>query len=180
LKNSAKSLEKNAENRRKNNEKQLYSKGSHLMKEYFVTVITVAAVFGGLSMLSYRGGSVERAVIGIISLFLLISPMAKAASDVDFEKIRLPSLSEEWEGEELSAYAEEAFCRGITLAICEEFSLSAEDISVRSFGFDYEKMSAEKIRVILSGRAAFASSRAVESFVNKMKIGECRVEVEIG
>jgi hypothetical protein len=41
-------------------------------------------------------------------------------------------------------------------------------------------MTAEHIEIILSGAAVTADYRMVESFVNKMEIGETRVEISFG
>jgi hypothetical protein len=68
----------------------------------------------------------------------------------------------------------------VASAVSSEFSLKKADISVRLFGFDSENMRAEKIEIILSGSALTADYRSIESFVNKMEIGECRVEISFG
>jgi hypothetical protein len=75
---------------------------------------------------------------------------------------------------------EEFFADGVALAVAEKFSLDRDDIRVSLRNFNIENMSAERIRLTLSGVAALADYKAVERYVNSLDIGECDVEIEIG
>ena len=83
-------------------------------------------------------------------------------------------------GEGYEAVAEEAFSRGVASAVADEFSLDEKNLRVELYGFDFENMKAERIRVILSGRAALADYKGIEKYVNGLDIGVCECEIEIG
>ena len=78
------------------------------------------------------------------------------------------------------AVAEDAFARGIGRAVEEKFSLEEGSVDVKVIGFDFEKMRAESIKIILSGRSVVADYRGIEKYVNSMEIGKCEVVIEIG
>ena len=81
---------------------------------------------------------------------------------------------------EVDAVAEEAFAEGIARAVASKFSLPEEDIRVTVQGFDFSSMSAERIRIFLSGRAALADYKQIEKYINEQQMGECECEIEIG
>ena len=56
--------------------------------------------------------------------------------------------------------------------------LTREEVEL--FGFDAEKMSAEGVRVTLSGTAAAKDIVAVEKFVSELGFGGCILEVRLG
>ena len=64
--------------------------------------------------------------------------------------------------------------------VAKEFSLDAGEVEALASGFDFEKMRADKIKVILSGRAAASDYRLIEEYLNKLEIGEFKVEIKIG
>lgn len=151
------------------------------MTEYALSAFGILAVVGLLSLFSYGSGRAESTVLAIICLFILLSPIVRAVGSLDaeniFDKIEIPDT----EGE--SGYEriiEEAFADGICSAVADRFILNKESISVRLQNFDSKNMRADKIRVILSGRAALADSIAIEKYLNSLSLGECRVEIEIG
>ena len=152
------------------------------MKEYMISVFAICVAVGLFGFLSHgRLRSAERVTMGIIVLWVIISPLSSAVKNIDFDDLgfsdvgQLPELNGGY-----SAVAEEAFGRGIILLVADEFSLDPSDMRVKITGFDPETMSAEKIRLILGGGAAMADYRAVESFLNKQNLGKCEVEIEIG
>lgn len=152
------------------------------MNGYLSSVFIVSMISGLFGYLSFgKLRSAERVVMGVILLYVIIAPLSDLVSDFDpndiFSSINSSDVQYD---EELSMVAEEAFAEGIKLALAEEFSISRDDIRVKVFGFDLEGMSGEKIKVSLSGKAALADYRAIESFLNKQNIGECEVEIEIG
>ena len=64
--------------------------------------------------------------------------------------------------------------------MAEKFSLDRENIRVRLYGFDKDSLTADRIRVILSGGAALADYKAVEKYVDGLGVGDCDVEIELG
>ena len=115
--------------------------------------------------------------LGIIAIYLILSPLAKI--DFDFDNSFEITLPESAEGG-YSEVAKDAFERGISSSVADKFSLEAELVSAEAVGFDFDFMRAEKIKITLTGRAVFADRRAIEEYINKMEIGACTVEIHIG
>ena len=80
---------------------------------------------------------------------------------------------------EFSENAERAYCRGIERFVSSEFSLSEDNVSVVVFGFDSINMKAQKIKVILSGSAAFTDYREVADRLYKNGFNNCEVEIDV-
>ncbi len=151
------------------------------MSEYAIGVFVISAIVGLLSHLSYKGkGDPSRIALAIVLLYVVLSPIADMAENFDtgslFEVEYDPSII----GEGYEAVAEEAFRRGIAEAVADEFSIDEENLRVELGGFDFENMRADKIRLILSGRAALADYKGIEKYVNGLGIGVCECEIEIG
>lgn len=147
-----------------------------------ISVFAICVAVGFFGFISHgRLRSAERVTMGIIMLWVIISPLSSAVKNIDFNNLGFSDVIDlpETDGG-YSAVAEEAFGRGIILLVAEEFSLNASDMRVKISGFNPETMSAEKIRLTLVKNAAMADYRAVESFLNKQNLGKCEVEIEIG
>ena len=146
------------------------------MKEYALMLFGLCLVLSTLSLLSFKEGSVKLA-LGIIAIYLILSPLAKI--DFDFDNSFEITLPESAEGG-YSEVAKDAFERGISSSVADKFSLEAELVSAEAVGFDFNFMRAEEIKITLTGRAVFADRRAIEEYINKMEIGACTVEIHIG
>ena len=150
------------------------------MSEYFISIFAVCLVGGVAILLSHSNGSGEKMAVGIVTLYVIISPLIGYISEFNAEEWLGSIKNEEFDTEsEYNAVMEDAFGRGIALAVAEKFSLDSQDIRIRLYGFDPEKMNSEKIRVILSGKAALSDYKAVEKYVDSLNLGECDVEIEI-
>lgn len=153
------------------------------MNEYLGLLIAVSAVvaFCGIVMRDGAHDAISRAAMGIILLFAVISPavsLVNGAAELDIDGL-LGSYGDTG-GENLyEQTAEEAFCDGIERLVCDEYSLSDDDVEVRVFGFDVTKMYADKIKIILSGSASYADSRAISAYVRECGLGDCEAELEI-
>ncbi len=151
------------------------------MSEYAITVFSITAICGVLSLVAYGSGRAESLALGIITLFILASPILGAVADIDPDdligEIEIP---DDEIGSSFSQALEKAYSDGVRSLVAEKFSLNREDIRVKTVGFDTESVSAEKTRVILSGRAALADYRGIEKYLNEALEGEIRVEIEIG
>ena len=151
------------------------------MSGYALGVFAICLVGGVLTLLSYGSAVSERVVIGIVTLYIIISPLASGLSDFNLDgwleslKGENIQVAPEYEG-----VIEESFADGVARAVAEKFSLDKENIRVSLSGFDFSNLRAEKIRISLSGRAALADYKAVEKYVNGLELGECDVEIEIG
>lgn len=151
------------------------------MTEYAITVFAICAVVGVLSLISYGSGRAESLSLAIITLFIIAAPVVRAVGSFDMEGWLSSFDSPDYEVD--SEYGEvlrESFAEGISLAVADKFSLNKEDIRVRLSGFDAQNMRADSIKIILSGRAVFADYKAVESYIDRLEMGECSVEIEIG
>ena len=156
------------------------------MAEYFVTLFVSGAAIAILSYLSYPGAS-ERAVkiaCGILMLYSVVTPLFALVEEFSsfdpddfFGQIGEYSPSDD---EEYMKATKEAFKEGIVRLISSEYKISKSDITVTVFDFDFEKMSAGKIKVILRGEGATADYRAIRNYINSLEIGECEVKIELG
>lgn len=151
------------------------------MSEYAIGVFLICALIGLFSHLSYGGkGDVSRIALSVLMLYVVISPLASMAKNMDFKSVFDVDFNEEIISDGYEGIAEDAFARGIESAVAEKFSLSEENIRVRVVDFDFENMRAGKISVILSGRAALADYKSIEKYLNGLNIGVCECEIEIG
>ena len=149
------------------------------MNEYMTQVFAVTGLVGVLSLLAYRGKSdPSRLALGVILIYTVISPLASMSADFNINDI-ISNAPAAPEGE-YGVVLEEAFAEGIRLAVAEKFSLVREDIRVSLNGFDESKMRAERIRIMLSGRATLADYKRIEKYINELGVGECDCEIEIG
>ena len=149
------------------------------MREYAVSVFVISAVAAILSQLAYKGRSdPSRFAISVIVLYVVIAPLGSVLGELDIDSIFSPTLNlpSEQGYEQIAA---DAFADGIAKAVAEEFSLERENLRVELRGFDFENMRAEKIRVILSGRAALADYKEIERYVDRLGTGDCECEIEI-
>lgn len=139
-----------------------------------IGVFLIATIVSMLRMIGYRSGVSERLALGIICVYIVLSPIKNLTADSLDDLFDIPEVeTEDGAGQIL----EDALATGIARSIADEFSLKPENISVNLFDFDKESMTAGKIEIILSGSAVTADYRLIESFVNEMNIGECRVEI---
>lgn len=150
------------------------------MSQYAISVFGICLIGGVCLSLSHGSGRVQSLAIGIITLFVILSPLSDMVSHFDPDGWLDSSDFPEYETGEMDYIIEDAFAEGLSRAVAEKFSLDSEDIRVRLYGFNKNEMSAEKIMIILSGRAALADYKAVEKYVREMEVGECSVEIEIG
>lgn len=151
------------------------------MSEYAVSLFAICLVGGALLMLSYGQGRAESLAVGIITLSVILTPVADLVISYDPEDF-LDSLRGDVPEGELGTEGviEDAFAEGIIRAIAEKFSLDKSHLRVRLVDFDSNTMRAEKIVITLSGAAALADYKAVEKYVNSLDLGVCNVQIEIG
>lgn len=148
------------------------------MSEYAIGVFVISAVVGVCSHIAYKGKSdPSHLALAIVLLYVVVSPIAEMTLSGSLAK---PEYDESIIGDGYEGVAEQAFGRGILSAVADEFSLDTENLRVAIDGFDFEKMRAERIRVILSGRAALADHKGIEKYINSLDRGVCECEIEIG
>lgn len=147
-----------------------------------IGVFAVSALIGILSLIFYReGDTASRFAFAVLLLYTVASPLGELISGIgDGEYFGSLEFSPEEYGEEYKEVAKDAFCEGVKKMVCDEFSLSKENVEVRVFNFDFSSMRAERIKVILKSGASFADYKGIEKFVNQYGFGECDAEIEIG
>ena len=152
------------------------------MSGYFVSVFGICVCVGALGLLSYNDkNNAERCALGVILLYVVLSPVAQIIGELDRDEFDLESFSAGIEADDgYSEVTEAAICDGICHAVSSEFSFPDDEISVRLYGFDFGQMRAEKIRVLLSGRAALSDNKAVKEYIDEMGVGECEIEIRLG
>ena len=150
------------------------------MTEYLTAIATVMAVTVVLGGVAYKGRRdiSMKVAFSVLITYTVLMPIAGGDSfDVKLPEIEIdPSIAVD----EYRRVCEDAFCDGIGRMISEKYGLVREDILVRAEGFDFESMSAERVVVILCGRAAMADRYSIEKYVSDEGLGRCEVEIRLG
>ena len=152
------------------------------MREYVASVVAVSILAALASFITY-GGASERAVKGAVSMILIYTvcmPVADMIGDFSPDNLEI-----EWQGEEIEVSTEylemieDSFVDGVKCYVCEEFKLNKEDVFVKVYGFSIESMRAERIVMVLSGRAALSDLTRIAEGVERAGLGECEVNIKI-
>ncbi len=153
--------------------------------EYFVPLIIISALVGIMSHLSYRGASdrVLRFAVSVLVLYTALFPVLGVVgelSSTDFESIFEDIRSETDSGSaEYIKVSEEAFKEGICKLLVTKYNIKSENIRIYVFGFDFEKMRAEQVKILLSGKSALADTRRIEEYLNSLSLGKFEVNIEL-
>ena len=147
-----------------------------------MSVFGICVCVGVLGLLSYNSNNgAEKGALFVILLYVVLSPIADLLGKIDEDDFNLEKYSSAAvEDMGYSEVTEGAICDGICRAVSEKFSFSDDEISVKLYGFEFERMKGERVRVLLSGRAALSDSKAVKKYVDEMGVGECEVEIRLG
>ena len=145
-----------------------------------LSVFAISAVVGILGMFSYKGGAqLGRSAFLVLVLYTTVTPVAALVSSGDLSSLLISREYEKIEGE-YSLVAEEAFADGVRRAVCDKFSVDEECVRIMIYGFDFANMRADRIKVILSGRAVILDCKKIEKYLDGLDIGDCEVDIEIG
>jgi len=147
--------------------------------EYLLGVFGTVAVIGIASLFAYDGG--DTALKFALAVLLVYSVTVPAYEVIQKSDFTIPDLEQGALGSDADylRVAEEAFREGVRSAVAAEFSLSRENIRVLSEDFDFESMSAGRVRIMLSGKAILADYKKIEDYIERLGLGECEVEIEI-
>ena len=152
------------------------------MREYVVSVVAVSTLAALAVFISY-GGASERAVKGAVSVILIYTlcmPIVDMVGDFSVENLNFELQLEDVESSsEYFETVEEAFTRGVKSYVCEEFGLDGGEVFVKIQGFAIESMRAERISIVLSGRAALSDVTRIAEAVKNAGLGECEVNIKI-
>lgn len=149
------------------------------MMKYFLSVFSVLLLVSSIGIVCYDGGKSEKRALGIISAFIILSPIISAIGNLNLSYIPEFNMTDSLPDEDCSTVIEEAFAEGIVTAISDEFLLKEENIRVKIKNFNMNEMKCEEIKIILTGSNVIADRRGVEKYVNSLGVGECSVEIEI-
>ena len=152
------------------------------MKDYIFGCILVSLIAGiALHLSHFSLREPTRVALGVVTLLFAASPFLYiAGGSFDF---RIPEydLSYGWAEDNLSSVTEDAYLRGVALALAERYREDASSFIVACDGFSSEDMSVSRLYVTLVGRGAFLDYREIRDYLyENLEIGECRVNVEGG
>ena len=151
------------------------------MSEYAIAVFSILFISGVLSLLTYGSGRAEKTAVGIITAFVILSPVISLVSELDISGVIDMVTNDAYESDaDPSVVAEEAFAEGIKSVVAENFLIKKEDISLKINDFDMKNMRCSEIVIFLSGTALLSDYRGIEAYVSSLGMGECRVEIQLG
>ena len=153
------------------------------MGEYLGFLVAASAVvaLGGLMAHGGRSLGAVKLALGVMLLSASVVPIVSAVAGVVEDGKEIFSegvVPDGFSGTLYEKTAEEAFSDGVKKLVVSEFSLSVDDVDVRVHGFDVQNVRAEVIKVILSGKAAYADHKSIKLRIEELLLGKCEVELE--
>ena len=145
-----------------------------------MSIVVAAGAIGLATHLAYPGANerIVRLAGAVLLLLAVVSPIGsliKGVGDLSFDALEF--TEPDFESGEYLKVSREALESGIRTLVADEFSLSEDDVRVVALGFDFEKMKAEKINIILTGKALLADYKRIERYISEQGLGECEVKV---
>lgn len=124
----------------------------------------------------------SRAAVSLILLYtvaIYAVGISDLVADIDTDSLIGKTDDTEIGDSEYAKVAEESFVLGVKREVSRKFDIEEEKMSVSVYGFEFEKMRAQKINIILFD-ATSADYRAVEEYVEDCGLGECKAVVSFG
>ena len=153
------------------------------MTGYLAGLIAVSSLVGICSYLSFgEGDGFMRTATSLILVYVVISPFLTLVNESEELRpydFKIEDFESTLDDTQFGKNAEEAFADGVRRAVSEHFMLSENNVRVVLIEFDSNNMRAEKIKILLSGKAVLADSRAIASYVYESGLGECEVELSV-
>lgn len=156
------------------------------MSGYLISVMAATLVVALGVLVSYGGRTarLSSAAMGIVLLYTVTVPLISMTSDlsgllnVDY----LDEFKVECDVNDTLFYDRTvvAFSEGVERLVCEKYDLKSDDVYVSARSLDIETMRAEKVIIILSGRAVSADARSIEEAIESAGLGECEVKIDFG
>ena len=154
-----------------------------MLSGYFSATLTTCIFIAVLLALAHpRLKSVSVFGAGILLVCVIMLPLVDIISDFDIND-SLEGLINDMQYEGMSDDAIEiAFERGIAKYVADEYGVSPDNVAVYVDGFDMGALTAERIYVTLSGRAALLDYKSIEERLADefTRGGECEVTLRIG
>ena len=149
------------------------------MRGFGLLVFGVCAVVGVLSLVSYKqGDGMRKFAFSVLMFAAIAAPLVSLVRNFDLGEELPDTLPGEY-GELYAEVAEEAFCDGLLREVSLRFGIPTGAAELSIYGFDFEKMSAERVKITLSGSAAIADTRAIKEYIEGFGIGECEVRIRL-
>lgn len=156
-------------------------------KAYIASLAASAALVTLLTELSpSRFRSAVSVCLGMYLLFVTASPLLVLIDGGFFGEDFIPEYSTEQGEGGYSDTVGAATAEGVGRAVAEHFGLDAELIEVTLVGFDAYELTAERVYLKLTGRAAYIDFHAAERFVEEIIGGKngqrtkCTAEIALG
>ena len=155
------------------------------MGEYLIGIVFICAAISFISTFfdMQKNNGIFRFAVSVLLIYTIVTPFFKLGSDAfssiedilgDFDGSQPPPSDTGY-----IEYTEDALKDGILNSVSDRFGISKENISVLTFGFDFQSMTFERIHIILKNSAVTADSYAIENYVNGFEIGKCEVYIEV-
>ena len=145
------------------------------MGRYIFSIIALAIIFDISEMISAdRYRTLTRAGVSLLLVMAIVTPLPGLINEIK-GGLDFSDLENSVDGD----IRYEAFVLGLREYISSEFDLSREDVAVEAIGFSEVDMRAEKILITLSGKAALANYKRIESSIDQLGLGEAEVKIEI-
>lgn len=154
-----------------------------MLKEYFIGLLWLVAFISlALGVVHPKLKSATGFCAGILLICSIMLPIVDIFKDFDSDYY----INELIEDVEYNAYTDDmvelAFESGISKYVADKYGVEENDVYVMADGFDIESMTATRIYVTLSARAALIDYKKVEEDIknNFTNGGECEVSLKIG
>ena len=147
------------------------------MKGFGLLVFGVCAVVSVLSLVSYKqGDGMRKFAFSVLRFATVAAPLVTAVREIKLPSDIPDAVFGDY-GELYAEVAEEAFRDGLLRDVCSRFGISTGAAELSLYGFDFEKMTAERVKITLSGSAAIADTRAIKEYIVGLGISECEVKI---
>ena len=156
------------------------------MTEYIISVMAATALvaLGGLVTYGGKTERVSRAAMAVVLLFVVTVPIFSATGGISdlFSSDFFEELKVECDSGDTLFYENTvaAFCDGVERLVCREHGLEGDNVQVSVRALDVESMRAERIIIVLRGRAVSADARLIAETVMDAGLGECEVKIDLG
>ena len=154
-----------------------------MLSGYFSAALTVSVFIAvALSLAHPRLKSVSVFGAGILTVCAIILPLVDIIVDFDVNNSLDGLINDMQYGDMSDSAIELAFEDGIAEYIADEYGVSRDNVAVFVDGFDMGSLTAERIYVTLSGRAALIDCKSVEKRLcdEFTRGGECEVTLKLG
>ena len=156
------------------------------LTEYLMSIVVFASVTGFVSFVAYPAKSEKtiKFATAVLLLYTVLTPVFEIISgiaDGSIENIINPDYEYgDLKNEEYISVAENAFKEGVCKLICSKYAAKADEMNVFLYGFDFQAMRCEKIKVVLFGKSALLDSRGIAAYVTEQGLGICEVDIRLG